>query len=244
VPVSGATEWEVPPWGRRPGWADRLLLEVSRELPADFADVAGWPDPHGTGPPEERRYSVCSDPGKYRILDQRIEAWGRALVRLGLAEVEVLVARPEWLGALRPAGEVDRVWVLRPSVEDGLTLWFARSLVDGEPFGIDVGVSADLVPVVQIESVPDCGCDACDHGSEPELDAIDAAVLTVARGGVVHARADGDRHATAGINTWHASNHAPDVWLDADASAPHGVRRWLGAPWLDEVAWPTGSRRQ
>ena len=110
---------------------------------------------------------------------------------------------------------------------------FAQTLVDGDPFGVDIGVSGADLPVVYIESVPACGCDACDHGSQPELDAIDSAVLAVARGGVVHAR-DDTGTATAGINVWQASNQGAESWLDADRPARDGVRRWAGSPWLDE----------
>jgi hypothetical protein len=218
-------------WAARPAWADRLVAEVDRSLPAGVLEAASWPDPHEDRPPDESEYSVSTNPAKYRVLDLRLDAWAGALDRLGLATTASPAERPEWIDAPRPATQVDRLWVFRPLVADGLTVWFARSLVDGGPFGFDVGVGSDALGVVQLECVPDCGCDACDRGSRAELAAIDEAVLTVARGGVVHART-GSRRMTAGIETWHSIDGAPEAWLDSDTDPPPGVRRWVGAPWL------------
>jgi hypothetical protein len=221
----------VPPWAVRPDWADRLVAEMERDFKITADGRPGWLDPHEGDEPDELTYSVCSDPDKYRILDSRVEAWARALVRLGLAELTTPPPGVRWVAALRSVDQIDRQWILTPSVQRGLRLSFARTLVDGRPFGVDVGVGAEDLPTVYLESVPDCGCDACDHGSQPELEAIDAVVLAAARGGVVHAR-DGQQQATAGILSWHTTNSAPEDWLDADIPAPHGVQRWLGDPWL------------
>ena len=223
---------DIPPWARRPQWADGLVAQVAREFAVTAAAHPGWSDPHETAEPDELAYSVCSDPGKYRILDARVEAWAQVLDHSGLADVsEPPPPGPDWLAAPRSPEQLNRVWVMAPTVRGGLTLWFAQTLVDDEPFGIDIGVSAEGLPIVNLESVPDCGCDTCDHGSEPELDAIDSAVLTIARGEVVHAR-DEWSNTTAGIESWRASNHAPESWLDPDTPVPKGVRRWMGAPWL------------
>ena len=91
---------------------------------------------------------------------------------------------------------------------------------------------ADL-PTVLLEAVPDCGCDHCDHcdhGSDGELERLDGVVLTVARGGVVHA-SDGEASTTAGLTGWSAVDHAPVEWLDPGLPVPESVRRWSGAPW-------------
>lgn len=226
-----STDPSVPSWAALPSWAERLVAEADREFESTAAGRPGWPDPHDSVPADELAYSVCSDPGKYRILDSRAEAWARALVRLGLAELMDPSPDAMWVGAQRRVDQVDRRWVLAPRVPGGITLWFARTLVDDEPFGIDIGVGSENLPTVFLESVPDCGCDACDTGSQPELETIDSAVLTAARGGVVHAR-DNHRQATAGIQSWHTTNGAPESWLDPRVPAPPGVRRWLGEPWL------------
>jgi len=58
-----------------------------------------------------------------------------------------------------------------------------------------------------------------------------AATLTVARGGVVHARCWGS-HITRILDGWQGTERAPEVWLDASYSGPAGLKRWRGAPWL------------
>ena len=109
-------------------------------------------------------------------------------------------------------------------------MYAATTLVDGAPFGLDLGVGGAGLPTVLLEPVPNCGCDHCDHGSDGELEVLDAMVLTVARGGVVHAR-DGEASATSGLTGWSTSNHAPVEWLDPARPVAGTVQRWAGSPW-------------
>ena len=70
-----------------------LLADVEDAFAQTGADTPGWEDPHHdpTAPGERRdsrdeEYSRCSDPGKYRILWTRAEAWTRVLTARGWAD--------------------------------------------------------------------------------------------------------------------------------------------------------------
>jgi hypothetical protein len=91
----------------RPAWFGALLAEVDRAFQVSGADTPGWPDPHPDRSPAEDEYSRCSNPGKYRILDTRIEAWAQVLSR-GLATVEEMPAGP-WIDAPRRPDDHRRV---------------------------------------------------------------------------------------------------------------------------------------
>ncbi len=106
----------------------------------------------------------------------------------------------------------------------------SSALASRHGFGVDVGVGGVGLSTVLLETVPGCGCDHCDHGSDGELEALDDLVLTVARGGVVHA-GDGETSTTAGLTGWSAVGHAPVEWLDPRSPVPHSVQRWAGASW-------------
>lgn len=218
-----------------PAWANDLLVEVNRAFSRTGADTPGWPDPRQGRPPAEEEYSRCLDPGKYRILDTRIEAWAQTLASRGIATTcdASLSGRP-WLGAVRPSEQHHRIQRIDPIAPGGLALWCARTLVDGAPFGLDVGVGTPTErsePPVFVDLVPSCGCDACDDGSEALLEAVDGWFVTVARGGVVHAR-DGEQSITRTTNGWQGTGDADEAWLDPSAPPPPGLRRWSGEPWL------------
>lgn len=194
----------------------------------------GWPDPHRGRAPAEEEYSRCVDPSRYRILDARIDAWVQALADLGLATAhdEPLSSLP-WVGAVRPLDDVRRVLRIEPTVADGLSLLLAFTLVDGEPFGIDVGVAmskevSSRPAPAQVATVPQCGCGACDDGSAALLDDLDGWFVVVARGGVVHAR-EGELEMTATVDGAMGSGHM--TWLDAAEPVAPSLRRWVGAPW-------------
>jgi hypothetical protein len=213
----------------RPAWFDVLLASVDRAFETTGVDTRGWPDPHPDRVPLDEEYSRVSDPGRYRILDARVDAWVRILTEAGLAETHEGPARP-WIGALRPPAELRRVRRIAPTRPGGLTLLCATTLVDAAPFGLDIGIAAGVGRPVLLGSVPGCGCDACDSGSADLLATLDGWVLAVARGGVLHARA---RHssATRTLDGWQATGGRQESWLDESSAIPAGVERWIGAPW-------------
>ncbi len=85
--------------------------------------------------PEE--YSRCLDPGKYRILDRRIEAWAQVLRDRGIADAgDLPLGGPPWRGA-SPLDEFHHFQRIAPTEPDGLVLHFAHTIVDGAPFGLE-----------------------------------------------------------------------------------------------------------
>lgn len=223
---------QVSPTGppRRPAWFDTLLAEVDEAFELASADTPGWPDPHPDRNPADDEYSRCLNPGKYRILDARVEAWAQVLAR-GLATIEEIPAGP-WVGAPRGPDDHHRGRRVVPASPGGLTLILASTVVGGEPFGIDIGVTQLGLPTAFVDTVPDCGCDACDSGSADLLATLDGWVLTVARGGVVHARSERAR-VTQTVDGWQGSGEDDRMfaWLDAPF-VPDEVVRWVGTPWL------------
>jgi hypothetical protein len=195
------------------------------------ASTPGWPDPHADREPADEEYSRCLDPGKFRILDARVTAWEQVLTGRGVAASrEVDPHELRWLTSRRPVDELVRVQVINPVQASGPSLVLATTLVDGEPFGLDLGL-LEGGEVLLNGSVPMCGCDACDDGSELLLEEIDDAFLALARGGVVAARGPGGEIFRT-LHGWHGTGPVGDTWLDPAVPPPPGVRRWVGEPWL------------
>jgi hypothetical protein len=109
-----------------------------------------------------------------------------ALRAAGLAEVERAGADPlggtaaPWCPPIR----------LVPHLVGGLPLIVARSQLGAvDDAGVTVGVGD---PAVVITWIPDCGCDACDSGSQDVLDELDEAIVGVVSG-AFRRLASGDR---------------------------------------------------
>jgi hypothetical protein len=213
----------------RPAWFDTLVAEVDRAFEVTGADTPSWPDPHPDRDPAENEYSRCLNPSKYRILDARVDAWTNVLSP-GLATVEDIAAGP-WIDAPRRLEPYHRVRRLASTRAHGLALVLANTLVSGEPFGLDIGVAQADLRTAFVDTVPDCGCDACDSGSADLLWTLDGWFLTVARGGVVHARSD-QATITRTVDGWKGTGPDVRTWLDGSASVPAGTERWIGTPWL------------
>lgn len=213
--------------GAAPAWPPALLAEVDRAFAVTGESTPGWPEPHpAMASPREEEYSRVTDPGKYRIIDARVDAWGRVLAARGVAELRPAVMS-RWIGAVRPAAEHAEVRQLAPGRGGAMSLILATTLIDGSPFGLDIAIAGLGASPVQVDLLPACGCDACDDGSAALLQALDERVLTVARGGVLHAR----RGSNSATRDW-AGWSGPGSWLDGSRPAERGVDRWVGEPWL------------
>lgn len=221
----------VVPDRRRFG-AVALLPAVDAAFAGRRGDLADWPNPHpGGGPALEEEYSRCEDPGRYRLLGVRADAWVEAIVtaRLGSA-TPVLPEVISWVGDqhLRPT----RATVLRGR-EGSLPVvvgWAPMHDVDDTLVLVGVGEPTHL-----LDRQPDCGCDACDTGSTDLLSTVDDAFVLALSGGV-HVVREGDRVVTRALNGWGATGEfergEQQRWLDEAAAGRRtdGVVR--GEPWL------------
>ena len=138
---------------------------------------APWPDPHPDRSPPEEQYSRLLDPAKWRILGARADAWFTALAEHGLAVVErdVAVEWPE--GRSAHFTRIDRVVPLAPGA---LPIVIARTrLEDVDDAGVVLSVGD---PPVLVSLHPDCGCDACDSGSQNDLDELDRHIRGIVAG--------------------------------------------------------------
>ncbi|KRF30645.1 DUF6226 family protein [Nocardioides sp. Soil805] len=217
---------------RRRFGAAALLPAVEAAFARLRGGLADWPNPHPGGEPAlEEEYSRCLDPGRYRLLGVRADAWVEAIVSAGLGSATPVPPDAiTWVGEthLRPT----RATVLRG--RDGTlpvaVAWAPMDEADGAFVLVGVGEPAHV-----LERQPDCGCDACDTGSADLLSTVDDAFLLGLSGGV-HVVREGDRVVTRTLNGWSATGvfarGDEDRWL-ADAAAGRrtdGVVR--GEPWV------------
>ena len=173
-----------------PAWVPDLLAAVDRAFAVIGADTPGWPDPHTDGEVDDAEYSRYTDPGRYRILARRVEAWAEVLAERGLATTtETPLATgegtPGWLRGRRRADQIERVYRVAPRAPGGHELLCGVVVIDGEPLGLDVGVrpaGSPDDPGRCLTSIPYCGCDACDDGSAMLLDELDRCFLDLAPG--------------------------------------------------------------
>src|SRR4051812_28723044 len=140
-----------------PAWLDDLLTGVGQAFEVTGAETPGWSDPHPDRNPSEAEYSRCLDPAKYRILQTRIDGWVRVLVSRGIAASDT-VSPTAWTGAVRRPDGWRRVRRLAPARPGSLGVLLGETVVDGEPFGVDVGMfdPSDASQVL-LDTIPDCG---------------------------------------------------------------------------------------
>jgi hypothetical protein len=208
---------------------DAAFVETSRGL-------REWSDPHAGEMPSDDEYSRCLDPAKWRIIGARADAWADALVRLGHATVEH-DASIEWRSSGFPA--VTRTDVVHPNTTGALSLAIGRSRIeDVADAGVVLGAVRDGALVDVLSFLPDCGCDACDRGSQPELDVLDEHIGSVASGrfrrltrgsSVITVFADGvGAHNLPDARAMRRSGE-----LDRILADPVGWHELTGSPW-----WP------
>ncbi|MEU6841160.1 DUF6226 family protein [Streptomyces sp. NPDC046716] len=170
------------------------------------ADTPAWADPHPDRGPLDEEYSRCLDPGKYRILAARADAWIRVLCGRGLATAEP-VGDPAGLWLRTPDAPLSGPVLLRPARADAVPLVLGFGAIDDVPRTVVVVGAGE--PAVPVEQVPDCGCDACDDGSEGLLELLDDAVVAVVSGTLTHIDAGAGRVIVGTGETWSASNWPP-----------------------------------
>jgi hypothetical protein len=156
-----------------------LMTAVEAAFDRTSDGLERWDDPH---PPPDRvvadeEYSRVTNAAKWRIIGARADAWIDALVALGLATVE-RDAHVRW--AEPPSPALTRTDLLAPTTASGVALVVCRSRIgDVDDAGVTLAVGD---PAVQIAFIPDCGCDACDSGSQDVIDVLDSYIRPVVTG--------------------------------------------------------------
>ena len=209
--------------------------ELRRRVDAAFVETGRgfppWADPNPERSPAAEAYSRVTDPAKWRILGARAEAWVVALTEAGIATVERDV-EIEW--AEPPGPFITRADRLAPSASGGLPLVIARGRIEGvDDAGVTLGVGE---PAICRGFVPDCGCDACDSGSQDALDVLDEMIDSVVTGAFRRlARGSSTIAVTEGYHSrWSASGDFRRVEIEAVIADPVGWHELSGPSWLPD----------
>jgi hypothetical protein len=218
------------------------IQELERAVEAAFArtgrDLTRWPDPHPdhSSKPDEA-YSRLTNPARWRILGARTDAWLIALGDAGLATVERDVT-VTW--RTQPGPLISRAERALPAAAGALRLVTAHSRIgDVDDAGVVLGVGK---PAECVNWFPDCGCDACDSGSQNELDHLDNHVRSIVTGSFRRLR-DGERVITVIGDSWNASGFRPRarrIWQEVEdvLANPVGWDELTGPSWLDTASRP------
>jgi len=182
----------------------------------------------------EEEYSRLTAPERYRIVHARGREWAAGLAELPTVRVAALEP---------PASDVER----RRRSDRGLQITCSREGTlplfllefDGDVAGLKVSfASPELILLEQ----PDCGCDACDSGSQDLLDAIDETIGFVVGGPVVFLQGK-DWSAQWHPGGGQASGLRRPSFREVMATCrqlaagesvrlPRGVRAFVGRSWL------------
>lgn len=207
---------------------DALLTEVEDAFETTGHGLSPWTDPHPDRSPEQDEYSRVSDPWKWRIVGARADAWAVALERLGLAKVERDTS-------IRWSNEsetfVTRTDRVVPRAHGALAIVVARSRIESvDDAGLTLGVGD---PAFVLNRFPDCGCDACDSGSQHELEHLDQHFVGVVTGRFRRlSRGRRQITALATESCWTASGRFRRGEVDAVLADPSGWDVSSGTSWL------------
>jgi hypothetical protein len=205
---------------------------VERAFARTAADLAPWPDPHPDRNPADDEYSRVTDAGRYRIIGARADAWADALVGLGLASIGGTTV--EWIRP--PRTDLSRTVTIVPNVESALRVVIDRHrLADVADAGLTLGAGW---PADVIAWFPHCGCDACDSGSQDELDALDQHLLAIVTGTFRRLRR-GDRVITV-VGDSRSSSNIDRRRADRVLADPRGWEDISGTSWLPAAAGTAG----
>ena len=207
-----------------------VVAAVDRHFAVTGSGLLPWPNPRPTGEePSEEEYSRVLDPDKYRLLGARFEAWARALADSGAAtRVE---GDSAWLE--RPSVHPSRAERLLPTRPGCLPLTVLHTRIETcAEAALVLGVGE---PAVEVARLPDCGCDACDDGSQPLLDALDDWLWHVVSGAFTRV-AGGCRWVMSTEQGWSAEgdfdHDEPARWLAFAAEVVPGRTVTRGPAWF------------
>lgn len=223
--------------------------ELQAQVEARWAtlDLPSWPSPRPVvDSPREEDYSRVTDPGRYRIVHERARVWTQVLGVCPGVHVERLPPGP--LDADGHLGDFDRGVRITSDREGTLPLLLLErdARLTGEPDDsptLAVLHLAVVEPTVSLGFHPDCGCDACDSGSQDLLRAIDELIAAVVGGPFVALRGRGwqsDWHPGGGSSQskGRRSDHDKMMGLcqrlaaGEDVRLPRGTRSFVGRSWL------------
>ncbi|UQS26546.1 DUF6226 family protein [Amycolatopsis thermalba] len=191
--------------------------------------MPSWPDPHADPDfPRDEEYSRVTDPGRYRVVHARARVWAEVLGTQPGVSVEALA--PGRLGDGERFDRGARITSARPG-----TLPLLLLEQDAPLAVLHVGV---VRPEIAVSVQPDCGCDACDWGSDDLLEAIDEAV-TAAIGPFValHGRGwDAQWHPGGGSSSGTHHERALELCRrladGEDVPLPDGTEAHVGRSWF------------
>lgn len=206
---------------------------VRTEMGRRFAemDPRPWPPPRDSmAAPREEEYSRVTEPGKYRIVHQRATAWAEAAVALLGATYEA-VHVPEgddapisWRAPLASS------WRLA-SPRPGTLPLYLHATAAPQPAGVLSGL---LVAVgragFDLELIPDCGCDACDSGSDGLLEQVDEVIAAVLTGELRAAKGGDSQHEWSSFEL--PDHSGSGTTMTSDPGREPWTERWEGATWL------------
>ena len=200
--------------------------------------LAQWPDPYPepdrSSVPDEA-YSRLTNPAKWRILGARTDAWLMVVVDAGIAVVE-WDAAVSWKA--QPDPVVSRAERAVPVAVGALELVVGHSRIgDVDDAGVVLGVGN---PAECVNWFPDCGCDACDSGSQNELDHLDAHLLGIVDGSF-RRLSRGEQVISVIAEAWSASGFRTTGrrighQVEAVLAEPHGWSELRGSSWLDTTS--------
>ena len=203
-----------------------LLATVDDAFATSAAGLRAWVDPHPDRMPADEEYSRCLDPGKYRMVGARADAWLMAVERLGLAavstDVKVMWSQP-------PGTRITRTAVARPAAQGAIAMVVARSRIgDVADAGVVIGAGS---PAVSCAALPECGCDACDSGSQDLLDELDEMVHSVISGRFRRLTRGRREITVRSQGGWSASGNFRRGEVESIVTNPVGWAETSGAPW-------------
>ncbi len=205
------------------------LAELLSRVDASFVETGAgfepWDDPHPDRMPADEEYSRVTNPAKWRIVGARADAWLNALVDASVATVDRIVD-VRWTEESRATHtRIDRA---APHATGAVPLVIARGAIEGvDDAGVTIGVGD---PTMVVESIPDCGCDACDSGSQDALDQLDEYLVAIVSG--QYRRLEKGRQSiTLMPNSRQASNMRLRS-IESILAKPRGWTEVNGASWL------------
>ena len=224
----------------------RTLGDLQAQVVANYAslDMPRWPNPRGwMESPRDDEYSRVTEPGRYRIVHARARVWAQVLGQLpGIAVAPLAPVALDSEGQLGMANRGLRLSSTRDSTLP-LLLLERDAPLSGREGSLAVLHVSVVAPEVCVAMLPDCGCDACDSGSDDLLGTIDEVIGHVVAGPFVVLRGhrwdaqwypDGGRSGGAGSGPNHARmmDLCSRLASGEDVRIPKDAVAFVGHSWL------------